>query len=361
MELPRVTTSLVAMAAPFFFSGCDMQNHKNNIGLLRLVLASLVIIGHAPELVDGNRLREPLTRIFHSASLGDLSVDAFFLLSGYLVSQSMVNSGSVLEYLKRRVMRIYPAFLVSWLLCVYLLCPVTGGHPGSAGLRPLLRMALLWPPPDFDGQLGGVPFPTLNGSMWSIRFEFGCYLLIAVLGARGVLRRGFVAPVAAIVAVASAAPQFGISIGPESLHIALRMTAVFLMGSLFFLYRDAILPRLNWKIALLSSAVAILAIGDHRFVELGLMTFGAVGLFWLSFKAPLGWLQRVNDRWDISYGTYLYGWPVTSFILWQYRHISPWTLAAVALPVSMIAGAASWWGVEKWTKDLFKSPVRQHC
>jgi uncharacterized membrane protein len=40
------------------------------------------------------------------------------------------------------------------------------------------------------------------------------------------------------------------------------------------------------------------------------MTFGAIALYWLAFRARLGRIQRVNNRVDISYGTYLYSWPV---------------------------------------------------
>jgi hypothetical protein len=49
----------------------DMQQpapHANNVGLLRMILALLVIISHSPELIDGNRSREILTRIFPGRS-----------------------------------------------------------------------------------------------------------------------------------------------------------------------------------------------------------------------------------------------------------------------------------------------------
>jgi peptidoglycan/LPS O-acetylase OafA/YrhL len=80
--------------------------------------------------------------------------------------------------------------------------------------------------------------------------------------------------------------------------------------------------------------------------EAALTTFGAVTLFWLAFKADLGPLQRINDQWDISYGLYLYGWPAATLILWLNPAISPWSLAAMALPLAALCGAISWWGLE---------------
>ena len=64
------------------------MKHNNNFGLLRLVLALLVLLSHSSEVIDGNRSREVLTSIFHTISCGDLAVNGFFLLSGYLIVQS---------------------------------------------------------------------------------------------------------------------------------------------------------------------------------------------------------------------------------------------------------------------------------
>ena len=162
---------------------------RNNLGVLRLLLASLVVIGHAPEQIDGDRLREPLFRLVHTVTLGGVAVDAFFVLSGYLIAESAVRAVSISDYFVKRVARIYPAFVVAFLISVFLLGPMVGTRPLDELPRLALRLVALQGPPLQATQLVGLPYPDLNGSMWTLAYEFRCYVLIAVLQALGLLRR----------------------------------------------------------------------------------------------------------------------------------------------------------------------------
>jgi peptidoglycan/LPS O-acetylase OafA/YrhL len=96
----------------------------NNFNFLRLLFALLVLVSHAPELADGNRSRELLTRMFHTLSFGEVAVDGFFLLSGYLIVQSWERHPNLWDFGQWRLRRIYPAFVVACLVCIFVLAPL---------------------------------------------------------------------------------------------------------------------------------------------------------------------------------------------------------------------------------------------
>ncbi len=54
------------------------SSRLNHFNFLRLMFASLVILPHAFELVDGDRSRELLTQLFGTLSFGELAVDGFY-------------------------------------------------------------------------------------------------------------------------------------------------------------------------------------------------------------------------------------------------------------------------------------------
>jgi peptidoglycan/LPS O-acetylase OafA/YrhL len=345
------------------------RDHANNIGVLRLLFASLVIIGHAPEMVDGDRGREPLISLFHTVSLGELSVDAFFLLSGYLITASFRSSTGLGSFLRRRVLRIFPGFVVAYALCVAVLCPITGGDPTVKPLEALLRLVTLQPPMDYPGQLAGVRhYPLLNGAVWTIAYEFRCYLLTAALGCLGLFRDRRVilwltAAVLACTVLASMPFAWRIrtvEVDPLTRTLlgapmaSLRFVSIYLVGSCFQLFSTEIRPRLTPAIAAGSAVLAAATMyrTPPGIAEAGLVIFGGCALFWLALTARLGSVQRINHTWDVSYGTYLYGWPVAMAVLWVWPSVDPWTLAAIVLPSAMACGAVSWWMVECPAKAL---------
>src|SRR2546422_805983 len=101
------------------------RGRENNFDFLRFFFALLVIYSHSYALVLTRAVSERtepfriLTR--GQAAGGALAVDGFFIISGFLIARSWFSSKGLFDYLKKRVLRIYPGFIVAVALCAFLL------------------------------------------------------------------------------------------------------------------------------------------------------------------------------------------------------------------------------------------------
>jgi peptidoglycan/LPS O-acetylase OafA/YrhL len=333
----------------------DKPLHNNNFNFLRLLFASLVLLSHAPEIIDGNRSRELLTRLFGSLSFGEFAVDGFFLLSGYLIVKSWMNEPRPLQYLQKRIFRIYPGFIVASIIGAFIVGPL-GAVPSEyfaqfrlwSFIKGVLFLQSTITPPVFAGQSN----PAVNSSMWTIFFEFQCYFLVMVLGMIGAARRRSVWLVLSICLLLTfAAHKFGYlplaGERPVVIPLArnmLRLATVFFVGGCFYLFRDKI--KFDLRLSLIAIVVLVAGLFWSNAAEIFLATFGGYLLFYVGF-AHIPALRKFNEISDISYGLYLYGWPVQKLLLWYWPNLSPWALFILSLAASAALGFISWHMVEK--------------
>ena len=78
-----------------------------------------------------------------------------------------------------------------------------------------------------------------------------------------------------------------------------------------------------------------------------LATFGAYLIFAFAAWGKSGWISRVNNRNDISYGVYLYAWPIGKSLIWWWPTAPVATVAILTALASYGCGWASWSLVEK--------------
>lgn len=321
----------------------------NNFGALRLCFALLVILSHSPQLADGTTAREPLSMLAGAhITLGELAVTGFFLVSGYLVAKSYENSASAWQYVLKRVLRIYPGYAVAFLVCVFAIAPLVGGARSSA-LHTLTDIALL-NRPIRPGVFPGTPYPELDGSMWTIVYEFRCYLLILALGIIGVLRRRSIIialTVAGLIAstLIPETPAWQLGYGMGSAYRNVYFAAVFGLGVLHYLYRDRIRYKGTYTIPAALCAGALLFF--PQFSAAGSALFGSYVVFWFALAVSSRRLSQIGAHTDLSYGVYLYAWPIQKLLLWNDPLMSPWLVTGITIPLSMMCAFASWHAVEK--------------
>ena len=329
----------------------------NHFGLLRIVFAALVVVSHSPELIDGNPSRELLTRMFGTITFGTFGVDCFFLISGYLITKSFVESGSARDYFVKRVARIYPGYLVAFAVCVVCVAPLCGAPRFTAGvIARNIGFALFLQPPEVAGVFPGNAYPALNGSMWTIAFEFRCYISAALLGLAGVYRgRGRWLLLAGIVLFAALTmADIGARIPTPSQSLVgdmrndIRFLTIFWVGAGYYLFAGRII--VSARGAALAAVALVACLFERHIAEVGLAVFGGYLIVWFALAVPEIRpeirLPRGREA-DISYGLYLYAYPVQNILIWHFHAINPWMLTALTLLIAGLLGAASWRFIER--------------
>ena len=336
----------------------------NNFNFLRLVLAALVLFSHSFALTGRGHL-EPLIRLSGTLSLGALAVDGFFLLSGFLIVRSWTQAPHVWPYLKKRMLRIYPAFLVAFAFCLFVVGPLASSSPayfGQLHFKNLVLRALLLQEPAAPAVFEGQLYPVLNGALWTIAYEFRCYLLVIILGWLGAIKHKYLwlAATLLLMTIYPLRPEMGDFGFAHSFYILgrpgplIRLSMVFMVGGCFFLF----LERLRFHAATaLGCLPLIVAALSSQFAEVAVAALGGYVLLWFAF-AKIPFLDRFKRGADVSYGLYLYGWPIQKLLLLLWPTISPLPLFAFALILSYVCGYLSWQIIEKPALALKRRSAR---
>lgn len=330
----------------------ELDVRTNSLNLIRLALAALVLVAHGFPLSG-----QGPGPGFRGENLGGWAVFGFFTISGYLITASRFANGFG-RYLLLRACRIYPAFLVCLLVTAGIFAPLAwwadrGSLTGFAQApttpmgyvlgNALLKMTVY----DVGGTPTSVPYPgAWNGSLWTLYFEALCYLIVGVLVCLTMVRRH-----RWLIGVAFAASVVGWA-NAETLHLAeradvellARLLPPFLGGALVQTLARRVPLRASWALAAAAAAAGTVVFVDRWGAQAAapLVTYA---ILWLSTVLPSPQLVR---RHDISYGVYIYAFPVQQLLARAGvpgLGILAYDLAALTLTVGF--GALSWRLVER--------------
>lgn len=326
-----------------------LANPHNNFGLLRLVMALAVVVSHAFSVTDGRVEQEPWFQTT-GFTLGEHAVNGFFAISGFLVTMSFVRRGWR-DYVVARLLRIAPGLIAATLLVALGLGALMTTLDVSAYVRdPRLWRFITGTLTTFKSAaaLPGVfesnPLPFPLGTVWTLKYETLCYLGVLVAGLAGILARPRLA-LAGLLALTLAVilREVWVPHGPKGAETALRLPLIFLAGGVVYLYREKV------PLSLPLLAVALLALVPLSFTPLykaSLYLVTAWGVLVLAL-APALTRRSVEPPADLSYGVYLYGWPVQQALHALYPTLSAVTLLWPSLAATLVVAALSWYLIEK--------------
>lgn len=355
--------------------GEALNSRNNSVNAIRLTFAGSIIVLHGMAL--GGYVEEMPKLIFHE-TVGTYMLAGFFVISGYMITASRMSSRSFGDYLWRRLLRIYPAWIASFVLVAVALGPlsmvlegrsVSGYDWSSAASYVYKNIFFLLKQFDITGTIQDIPVERIwNFSAWTLFFEFGLWMCIGVLvliAPKRLLNLGVVSGLVVFTAIkvydklTTDLSAFGTTnhgrgtgaIDPGLMAVLeplARLGVFFFAGAVLYVYRDKVrLSRVAFWVCLAVSFVLAIVGWFHIIAAIPfayvIMHIGTSTRF-----------SRVNYPNDYSYGTYIYAFPITQVLaIINLDHPMPgWVFCTLAVLCTAPVAWLSWHYLEKPAMSL---------
>jgi peptidoglycan/LPS O-acetylase OafA/YrhL len=337
-------------------------HRSNNLDALRLIGALAVIFGHAYHIV-GRPFENPVVAGYPVQTLG---VVIFFSISGYLITASWSRTRNPVSYLAARSLRIFPALIVVVLVCMFVIGPIVTVLPrdqyfDAPGFWSYLSNIILRPQYELPGVWGDHPYPNaVNGSLWTLPAEFFCYLLVPLVF---LVPRAARIPVIGLLLAASVwysmtPPLESAVIWHSRISDNALMWVFFAAGAILRLLAERGMKfRTDVAVGLLAVHVVIAGTLPQHTTKVAWLFLPyvvlAVGL------ASTPYVRRASRFGDLSYGLYLWAFPVQQLVidLWGVQRMSVNLLVVTAFTTAL--ALASWHVVEHPSLKLKDRLVRR--
>lgn len=313
---------------------------------LRIFLATAVVFAHFAA-IGGNETEG--RRLISST----IAVQAFFVISGWIVAASCERSQTLLGFWLRRFARLYPLYAI--VICVQAMLGLAFGDPGAGGLRELVRylganLAFAnFLQPSLLGLFEHAPVSAINPSLWTLKIEAMFYAIVPLLvwfrrarGLRGLIGL-YVVTAALFYVVDLRSHELGRNLPGQLRYFVAGMLCWQLSAARVFFDRRMLAP-----LAALGLGLAISF--EHSF-ELSFLHPIFVAAFIYGASHVLPEPRRMPD---ISYGIYILHAPLIQFGYWKgFLSFDDLSLVYALLATGLLA-TASWYGLESPAIQLAK-------
>jgi peptidoglycan/LPS O-acetylase OafA/YrhL len=332
--------------------GQAFDPRNNALNAWRLTLALGVILWHSFPLTGRDVPFAPARQLLDQGW-----VDGFFAISGVLITSSWLRHLRLRDYLAARGLRILPGFYTCLVVTAFVVAPIGVALQGGSAAKLLLsagpieyvlkNSAVLIFSFDIGGTPRGIPRPgQWDGSLWTLGWEMVCYIAVAGLGVVGLLNRRWLLPAAVALcwSVLLLSTVFGL---PSLVHDGARFAVMFLAGALVHQFRNGIPAR--WSLVLVSVVIVLAAslLPDYRLIAAVPLAYAII------VSGALIHNERLQLRTDLSYGVYIYAFPIQQLLviggLGSINLVAFWVISAAA---SVPIAALSWFLVEKPAMSL---------
>lgn len=355
-------------------NGIKIDMKCNAFDFVRLMLAVFVIYAHSRYLFGAEDLLHWQAQGFDYLHVGGVGLWGFFAISGFLVTSSWFNSNGAADFFAKRLKRIMPGFWMSLLVCCFFFAPlwyflqqhtldnfftINGLHIWKF-ISSNLDTAIV------TQSIGNVAIDSVNGPLWTIHHELSAYAILGFFGVIGLL--GFKskytqgAVILTITLLLSGvrllytynsnfSSVYALWFGDERFLLFL---VIFMWGVTINIYRNILVP--HWIGAAFSLATLLIAT-HYEFLPVVFPFCFSYLIISLCFALPF---KNISSKiGDLSYGVYLYHWPVrlTLQMLGFQQSLGLWAFIGLNILLTLPLAVLSWHLVEKRFLGHAKKPA----
>jgi len=326
-------------------------DHRNNFDLLRLLLASAVFMYHIAVLS-----RHPDLKVLKDIFRVEPVLNAFFIISGFLVFMSFENSKTMFVYFEKRLRRIYPAYFAIIFLCAglgYFLSfyPAAEYYFSNKFIKYLLANALFlnFIEPGLPGVFTANHLAAVNGSLWTIRNEIMCYMLVPLIAyllkkynRMGVFVSFYLAAYLVYSLLLRNATVITDSLLAKLYYVPWHFLC-FMSGAILYYYFDIF--KSKYLMFLIPALVIYIGGSFLNITLLNPLSLAIIVVSAVSFLPYLGNFARFGD---LSYGIYIFHFPIVQ-VLTSYHifNFSPVLGFITAIFIVFLLSFISWHVLEK--------------
>ena len=326
-------------------------SEKNCFDFLRFIFAFSVFCSHFCVSTGNNLIKWPI-----SASMG---VSGFFVISGFLIMKSYYRSSGLVDYGLKRIKRIFPAYMLTVVLCAFLFSFVSSlsfsDYFSSTTFYKYLFANLSFLnfiQPTLPGVFESNHLPYVNASLWTIKVELSLYAVVPllVLFVKKKPIKLFVS-VYILSFVFSWIMTYFSNKFDNSLLLLLRRQFLgqiiyFISGVILLFYFDQIKTQTKWLVPVSILVVVLKYYFSFLLLDLFYPFCFTVLIIWFAYYFKK--LSIFSKYGDCSYGFYLFHFPVIQlFIHFGWLKQNPVLLFVVCFCVILSLSYLSWHLLEK--------------
>jgi peptidoglycan/LPS O-acetylase OafA/YrhL len=335
---------------------------KNCFDFLRVIFCLIIILSHLYELSQCEKLKF-LSFFFN---IGIFGLQAFFIISGFLVAKSYQRTSTLKKYFIKRAKRLFPAYIFLLLVTVVGLSFFTKYNLVDYFTNTEVYKYLAWNAiflnfmhPCLPGIFENNLLCAVNGSLWTLKVEESFYIFLPFIFYL-IQKTKKAATIIILIYFLSLLYWYVMDDLFNQPLLAKQMPGYLSFFAVGIFLNLNLKWVLKFKKILFFGAMISLLLTYFFYFQINVLFPAALGLLIIIVAYSFPFFNNFGKHGDFTYGLYIYHFPIIQLFS-QYDLFNRYNAVAmgtVVIIITFLFAAFSWFFIERGFLDRYKKRTK---